>query len=153
MSKVGAAIEIDAPVEEVFRFFDDVTNAAVVVPALVEITSIEPLDGGGRRVEYSLRTAKGALVGATSEHLEHDPPRRTVTRSVQSGVQTTSTREFVATADGATRVVATVEWSVPVKLVAGIVTAPLRGPYRRSLRQSLAAAKAAIESGVTRPSG
>ena len=37
------------------------------------------------------------------------------------------------------------EWSVPVKFVASLVTAPLRGPVRRSLRQSLESAKAAIE--------
>ena len=145
MSKVREEIDIEAPVEEVFAFFDDVGNAAVLVPALVEVTRVEELDGGGRRVEYTTRSRGGELVEASSEHLVHDPPRRTVTRGVQSGVTTTSTREFVESTSGATRVVATVEWSVPVKWVAGIVTAPLRGPLRRSLRASLASAKAEIE--------
>jgi uncharacterized membrane protein len=145
VSKVREEIDIEAPVEEVFAFFDDVGNAAVLVPALVEVTRVEELDGGGRRVEYTTRSRGGELVEASSEHLVHDPPRRTVTRGVQSGVTTTSTREFVESTSGATRVVATVEWSVPVKWVAGIVTAPLRGPLRRSLRASLASAKAEIE--------
>jgi uncharacterized membrane protein len=145
VSKVREEIDIGAPVEEVFAFFDDVGNAAVLVPAIVEVTRVEELDGGGRRVEYTTRSRGGELVEASSEHLLHDPPRRTVTRGVQSGVTTTSTREFVESTSGATRVVATVEWSVPVKWVAGIVTAPLRGPLRRSLRSSLAAAKAEIE--------
>jgi len=145
MSRVREEIDIEAPVDEVFAFFDDVGNAAVLVPAIVEVTRVEELDGGGRRVEYTTRSRGGELVEASSEHLEHDPPRRTVTRGVQSGVTTTSTREFVESTSGATRVVATVEWSVPVKWVAGIVTAPLRGPLRRSLRSSLAAAKAEIE--------
>jgi uncharacterized membrane protein len=147
---IRAEIDIGAPVHTVFAFFDDTANASVLVPALVEITSVEALPNGGRRVEYTLRSAKGAIVEASSEHAEHDPPRRTVTKSVQSGVATTSTREFVPVDDGSTRVVATIEWTVPVKLVAGIVTAPLRGPFRRSLQTSLAAAKAAIEADAPR---
>jgi uncharacterized membrane protein len=146
MSRVRERIDIDAPVSEVFAFFDDVANASVLVPGLVEVTSVEePADEGLRRIEYTIRNRAGEMVPASSVLLEHDPPRRTVTRGVQSGIETTSTREFVPAAPGGTRVVATVEWKVPIKLVAGIVTAPLRGPLRRSLRQSLGAAKAAIE--------
>ena len=92
MSKVREEIDIAAPVEEVFAFFDDVGNAAVLVPAIVEVTRVEELDGGGRRVEYTTRSRGGELVEASSEHLVHDPPRRTVTRGVQSGVTTTSTQ-------------------------------------------------------------
>jgi uncharacterized membrane protein len=146
VSKLREEIDIDAPVAEVFAFFDDVGNAAVLVPALVEVTSVVERDEEGhRRVEYTIRNRAGDAVTASSVLLERDPPRRTVTRGLQSGIETTSTREFVATARGGTRVVTTVEWSVPVKLVAGLVSAPLRGPLRRSLRQTLAAAKAAIE--------
>ena len=138
-------IDINAPAGEVFAFFDDVGNASVLVAGLIEVTTVEELATGGRRVEYTTRNRVGGPVTATSEHLEHDPPRRTVTRSVQSGVETTSTREFVETASAETRVVATIEWSAPVKFVSGIVGAPLRGPFRRSLRASLASAKTAIE--------
>jgi hypothetical protein len=66
-----------------------------------------------------------------------------VTRSIQSGVATTATREFVAVPEG-TRVVATIEWDVPIKYVARLVSAPLRGPYRRALRSSLHGAAAAF---------
>jgi len=145
MSRVRETIDVDAPVAEVFAFFDDPANAAVLVPAFVDITRVEDLPNGGRRVEYTVRSRSGELVEASSEHLEHDPPRRTVTQGIQSGIETTSTREFVSSTGGATRVVATLEWSVPVRFVAALVTAPLRGPLRRSLRDSLAAAKAAIE--------
>ena len=145
MSKIREEIAIDAPVDEVFAFFDDVASAEVLVPGLVAVTKVEELQGGGRRVEYTTQNRRGEPVEATSEHLEHDPPRHTVTRGVQSGIETTSTREFVETTNGTTRVIATVEWAVPVKWVAGVVTAPLRGPLRRSLRTSLAAAKSAIE--------
>jgi hypothetical protein len=146
VSRVREEIGIDAPVAEVFAFFDDVANASVLVPGLVEVTSVEePAEDGRRRIEYTIRNRAGDVVPASSVLLEHDPPRRTVTRGAQSGIETTSTREFVATDRDGTRVVVTVTWSVPVKFVAGLVTAPLRGPLRRSLRQSLAAAKAAIE--------
>jgi hypothetical protein len=147
VSRVREQIDIDAPVAEVFAFFDDVANAAVLVPALIDVTSVQEQDEDGhRRVEYTVRNRSGDVVSASSVRVEHDPPRRTVTRGVQSGIETTSTREFVATATGGTRVVATIAWSVPIKVVAGLVTAPLRGPLRRSLRASLVAAKAALET-------
>lgn len=146
MSRVREEIDIDAPLEVVFAFFDDVANADVLVAGLISVDEVEALDNGGRRVEYTTSNRRGEWVGANSEHLEYDPPRRTVTKGVQAGVTTTSTREFAPTTTGTTRVAATVEWSVPIKFVATIVTAPLRGPLRRSLRASLAAAKHAIEA-------
>ncbi len=128
-----------------FAFFDDVANAKLLLPHLVEVTSVEPRPGGGRRVEYSVRNNAGDEVPASSEHVEYDPPHRTVARGVQSGVSTTATREFEAIRGG-TRVTATVEWDVPVRYVARLISLPLRGPFRRSLRESLAAAKQALES-------
>jgi polyketide cyclase/dehydrase/lipid transport protein len=128
----------------VFDFFDDLANAAVFVPRLDAITLVEPLANGGRRVEYTTRTESGEIAPASSEHLEYEPPRRTVTRGVQAGIATVATREFEAAGSG-TRVTATVEWTVPVRYVAALITAPLRGPLRRSLRASLAAAKHTVE--------
>ncbi len=146
MSRVQEEIDVDAPVDEVFAFFDDLDNASILVPSLVEVTDVQPLHNGGRHVEYTTRNRHGDLVEATSAHLEYDPPRCTVTTTRQSGVETRSTRQFAPNTAGGTRIVATVEWSVPVKYVGSIVSLPLRGPLRRSLRQSLASAKSAIES-------
>jgi hypothetical protein len=143
-SRVRERVDIAAPPEQVFAFFDDITNAGLLVPRLVAVTAVEPLPNGGRRVEYTIQTDAGDEVPASSEHLEHDPPRRTVTRGLQSGVTTLATREFTPITGG-TRVTTTVEWDVPVRYVGRLVTAPLRGPLRRSLRASLRAAKAAIE--------
>jgi hypothetical protein len=139
-------MDIAAPVEAVFAFFDDLAHAAVLVPSLAAITAVDPLPSGGRHVEYSTRDRAGRLHDASSEHLVYDPPRRTVTRNVQSGVVTTLTREF-ETVGPATRVVATVEWEVPMRPVARLITAPLRGPYRRGLRHALRAARDGVGSG------
>jgi hypothetical protein len=147
VSRVREEIDVDAPVERVFEFFDDLANAPLLVPALVEIVNVESLANGGRHVEYTTRNRHGDLVDATSDHLDYDPPHRTVTRSKQSGIETTSTREFVVNTVGGTRIVATVEWSVPVKYVSAVVSLPLRGPLRRALRTSLAAAKVALDDG------
>jgi uncharacterized protein YndB with AHSA1/START domain len=144
VSRVRARVDIATPVEEVFAFFDDLAHAAVLVPRLAEIRSVEPRPGGGRAVEYATRGRGGTLHPARSEHVVYEPPHRTVTRSVQSGVATTTTREF-GPVDGGTRVQACLEWHVPVRYVAGIVSAPLRGPYRRALRESLEGARAALE--------
>jgi uncharacterized membrane protein len=145
---VTERVEIAAPVDEVFAYFDDVGNAARLIANLVEITKVEPLAGGGRRVEYTTRARDGSPVDASSEHEEYHPPRRTVTRGVQSGVSVRSTRDFAPLDDGRTSVTATVEWSVPVKFVAGLVGLPLRRPLKDGLRHSLTAAKEALEGPV-----
>jgi hypothetical protein len=144
-SRVHARVDIAAPPEAVFSFFDDLANAAVLVPNLIEVTKVEPLSTGGRRVEYATEGRDGTPHLASSEHVVYEPPHRTVTRSVQSGVATTATREFVAVSEG-TRVVATIEWDVPIKYVSRLVAAPLRGPYRRALRNALHGAAAAFAS-------
>jgi hypothetical protein len=69
-----------------------------------------------------------------------------VTRNIQSGVVTTMTREFQPVGD-TTRVTAIVEWEIPVRSVARLISAPLRGPYRRGLRHSLRAADQALTTG------
>ncbi len=154
VSRVRGQVDIDADPSTVFAFFDDLDNAPLLVPGLVEILSVEPLHGGGRHVTYTTRARDGSIVDAGSEHLEHHVPERTVTRGVQSGIETRATREFAPRADGGTRVVTTVEWSVPIRYVGALVTAPLRGPLRRSIRAAHAAAKERLESGPasrTRP--
>ena len=147
MSRIREQVDIDATLEDVFEFFDDVANAKVLVPSFVALTSVEVLPNGGRRVAYTTRNKRGEIVEASSEHLEYDAPHRTVTRGLQSGIGTVATRHFVPTTGGGTRVVATIEWSVPVKYVAALSTSPLRRPLRRSLRHSLRAAQASLESG------
>jgi uncharacterized membrane protein len=148
-SRVRERVTIAAPVETVFAFFDDVENAGVLVANLVDVTSVEPLENGGRRVGYTTRGSNGRLLEASSEHVEYDPPGWTVTKGAQAGVSIVASREFVATDDGATVVTAAVEWSAPVRYVAKLVEYPLRGPFRRSLRDTLDAAKEKIERRIS----
>ena len=143
-TRVHAYVDVDAPVEQVFAFFDDLDNAPLLNSQLLAISSTEPLENGGRRVEYSTAARSGKPVTATSEHVEYDAPHRTVTRTEQSGVTTVSTREFEAI-DGGTRVVASIEWTAPVKHFGRIVEFPLRRPLRDSLEVGLATAKREIE--------
>jgi len=147
VSRVRASIDIDAQPEVVFAFFDDLANAGDLVPGLVEIVSVDPVATGGRHVSYTTRARDGTIVEASSEHLEHRPPERTVTRGIQSGIETRSTRVFTPRGGGRTRVVTTVEWSVPIRYVGALVTAPLRGPLRRSIRAAHTTAKKRLESG------
>ena len=150
VSRVRARIDLDAPPETVFAFFDDLDNAPLLVADLVEVVSVEPAAAGGRHVTYTTRGRDGALVDASSEHLEYEPPNHTVTRGVQSGIETRSIREFLPLAGNRTRVVTTIEWSVPIRYVGALVTAPLRGPLRRSIRAAHAAAKEALEASPRR---
>jgi hypothetical protein len=142
-SRVHARVDIAAPPAAVFAFFDDLANASVLVPNLVEVTMVESLSNGGRRVEYATKGRDGTRHLASSEHIVYEAPHRTVTRSVSSGVATIAIRAFV-TVPGGTRVVATIEWDVAIRYVSRLVSAPLRGPYRRALRDTLAGAAAAF---------
>ena len=148
-SRVHARVDIAAPPAAVFAFFDDLANASVLVPNLVEVTMVESLSNGGRRVEYATEGRDGTRHLASSEHIVYEAPHRTVTRSVSSGVATIATIATIATrafvtVPGGTRVVATIEWDVAIRYVSRLVSAPLRGPYRRALRDTLASAAAAF---------
>jgi len=144
-TRVQAYVDIEAPADAVFAFFDDLDNAPLLNPQIVEITHVELLDNGGRRVEYTTRGKSDRSFSATSEHVEHVVPVRTVTRTEQSGVTTVSTREFEVV-DGGTRVIASIEWSAPVRHFAKIVEFPLRRPLRDSLEVGLAIAKRQLEA-------
>jgi hypothetical protein len=144
-TRVHAYVDIDAPVPAVFDFFDDLDNALLLNPRLLEITAVETLANGGRRVEYTTAGKSGAPITATSEQVEYEPPHRTVSRAEQSGVTTLSTREFEPV-EGGTRVIASIEWSAPVKHLARLVEFPLRRPLRDSLEVGLATAKREIEA-------
>ena len=144
-SRVRSSVTIDAPIEDVFAFFDELKFARLLVPQLVEITGVEDLPNGGRRVSYTTLGRDHQVFDASSEHLVYDPPEQTVGRSVQSGVEMLSTRRFTAIADDRTRVDAVVEWSVPVRFVAKMVERPLRRPLRAALRNGLATAKSYLE--------
>jgi uncharacterized protein YndB with AHSA1/START domain len=144
VSRVRASVDIAAPVEEVFEFFDDLAHAAVLVPQLAEIGRVEAAPGGGRVVEYTTRGRNGALISARSEHVVYEPPHHTVTRNEQAGVTTTTSRDFMPV-DGGTRVETCLEWVVGVRYVGGVVSWPLRRPYRQALRDALEGARAAIE--------
>jgi hypothetical protein len=144
-TRVHAYVDIAAPIDAVFDFFDDLDNAPLLNPRLVEITHVEPLDDGGRRVEYTTRGRSNRSFTAVSEHVEYVVPLRTVTRTEQSGVTTVSTRDF-ETVDGGTRVVASIEWTAPVRHIAKFVEFPLRRPLRDSLEAGLAVAKRQLEA-------
>jgi hypothetical protein len=145
VSRVGAQIEIAALPARVFAFFDDVDNASVLNPRVVEIVTVEPLENGGRRVEYLVRMASsGRESTVASEHVVYEPPTRTVARGYESGLATTTTRLFEGTERG-TLVTTFVEWQLMSRFLGTLFTSQLRRPLRRSLHASLAAAKDAIE--------
>ena len=62
MSRIREQVDIDATLEDVFAFFDDVANAKLLVPGFVALTSVEVLPNGGRRVMYTTRNKRGEIV-------------------------------------------------------------------------------------------
>ena len=71
--RVRERVDIAAAPDEVFEFFDDLAHAPILVPRLAEITKVEVLPGGGRRVEYSTWGRGDTPHDASTEHLVYDP--------------------------------------------------------------------------------
>ncbi|UWG50010.1 Polyketide cyclase/dehydrase family protein [Halalkaliarchaeum sp. AArc-CO] len=47
------SIEIEAPIEQVFEYLDDPHNHAEVTPSLSSVRNVEPLETGGKRLEFT----------------------------------------------------------------------------------------------------
>ncbi len=73
MITVEDTLTIDAPREDVFEFLDDPHNHAAVTPSLEDVKNIEPLDNGGKRLDFTY-TIGGLGFEGELEETEHAPP-------------------------------------------------------------------------------
>lgn len=143
--RVRAARTFSAPPEQVFAFFDDLANAAELQPRLVEITDVETLANGGKRIAYVTRGRDDARHEGKSEHLEYDPPHLVVIASDADGVTTTATRRFEPVRGG-TRVVAELEYAVHAPVLSRLIELQWRRRARGELRRMLAAAERRLDA-------
>ena len=76
---------VDAPIDEVFRFFSDPSNLATLTPPWLRfrVRTDEPVEmGAGTRIRYRLRV-RGVPMGWTAGITAWDPPRRFVDEQVR----------------------------------------------------------------------
>ena len=143
MAKITKSIVINAAVEKVFSYMEQVTNLPDVWPSLVEVRNVQPLPNGGSRFDWVYKMAGMRLEGA-SEITEYEANKRTVTES-KGGIE----RTFIWTYEpeaGGTRVTVEVEYVVPVPVLGKLAAAIIVKQNEREAEQILANLKAKTET-------
>lgn len=101
MSTVAAAVMIERPVDEVFRFAADQRHRVRLLPdnfSNVRLLS-EQSSGLGARIAFTIHTDRGAYQ-SVSEIIAHDPPRAFAERSTDGDTTYESWWWFAAEGSG-----------------------------------------------------
>jgi carbon monoxide dehydrogenase subunit G len=142
MVTVSDSIAVDAPPETVFEYLDEPANHRAITPAITEISNVEPLDNGGKELDFSYRlvaiTVDGHLV-----QTEYEPPH-CHRFEMDGGLTGTLTFDITADSDGS-RVTYTADYTVPGQVIAKVVEPFVRRYNRGELRSTLANLNAEIE--------
>jgi uncharacterized membrane protein len=120
MAKFRKMITIDAPVEKIFAFVEDPHNLLEIWPSLVEVRNVKPNPKGGYDYGWVYKMAGTKFEGA-SQVVEYLRNQRITTRS-SKGIENQLDWIFEA-ADGKTRFIADVEYTVPVPLLGKLAEA------------------------------
>lgn len=143
MIEVSESTVIDAPVEVVFAFMDDPRNHVTVTPSLAEARNVEPLDNGGKRLDYTFRMAGVALDGELVE-TTHEPDERIVFE--MRGQLTGEIDLAFEAVDGGTRLTYTGRYEIPGRVLSAVAGPFVRRYNERELRTTLANVETHVET-------
>ena len=143
MIEVSESTVIDAPLEVVFAFMDDPHNHVTVTPSLAEARNVEPLDNGGKRLDYTFRMAGIALDGELVE-TTHEPDERIVFE-MRGQLEGEIDLSFEAV-DGGTELTYTGRYEVPGRVLSAVAGPFVRRYNERELRTTLANVKTHVET-------
>lgn len=73
MVTVSESIEIEAPIKQVFEYLDDPHNHVEVTPSLSSVRNVDPLENGGKRLEFTYGMAGSGIDGELVQTV-HEPP-------------------------------------------------------------------------------
>ncbi|MFB6206106.1 MAG: SRPBCC family protein [Haloglomus sp.] len=147
MIHVEDSIHVDAPREEVFAFMDDPHNQVVITPSITDIRNVEPLDNGGKRLEYTY-TMAGVDLEGTLETPTYEPGERIVFALEQGPLTGTITWTF-ADDDGdgpGTQVTYAADYELPSEVLETAARPFVERYNERELRTTLANLKDHFES-------
>ena len=105
---------INAPIEKVFRYWQDPTNRLEVWPSLIEVTDVKELPDGGHSWRWVYKLG-GVRFEGSSKDIEFVPNQRIVDKST-GGIESTFIWTFEPQ-DGGTRVGIEVEYTIPVPVL------------------------------------
>jgi len=143
MVSVRDGIAIDAPPETVFEYLDEPANHRTVTSAITGISNIEPLDNGGKELDFTYRMVAVGIEGHLVQTV-HEPP--TCHRfEMDGGLSGELTFDIEAAGDGSW-VTYTAEYTIPGQVVATVIEPFVRRYNKAELQSTLANLKAKIES-------
>jgi uncharacterized membrane protein len=148
--RVRQAVLINAPVEQAFAYLDKPENSLALIPALVEVKEIAPLDNGGHRLRFVALGRGGKRCDWESEQTERVPNQLVVVHAHTEGIRTIATRRFQQAPTGSrmdTELEYRVELPWPQKVLTPLIELQWRRPMRKQLRSLLAVVKGRIEAG------
>jgi uncharacterized membrane protein len=143
MAKLKKTININAPVEKVFGYWQEPTNLPEIWPSMVEVKDVKPLPNGGYSFRYMYKMGGMHLKG-TSEDTEYVPNQRTVNKS-RGGIQATQTFTYQPEAGG-TKLIWEIEYTVPIPLLGKLAEAVIVKMNEREAELVLANLKARMEA-------
>lgn len=142
MSHVAESIEIDAEPRAVFAFLDEPANHATITPALDRIANVEPLENGGKELDYTYEMVGVPIAGHLTQTI-HEPPTRHVF-AMDSGLSGELGFRIEPSREGS-RVQYHATYEIPGRLLSRVVEPVVRRYNERQLRTTLANLKSALE--------
>jgi len=144
MVTVSDGIAIDAPPETVFAYLDEPANHRTITPAITSIADVEPLDNGGKELDFTYRMVAIEIDGHLVQ-TEHEPPSRH-RFEMDGGLEGELRFDIEADGDGSW-VTYTAEYTIPGQVIAKVVEPFVRRYNKGELESTLANLKAKIEQG------
>ncbi|WP_302080051.1 SRPBCC family protein [Salinibaculum rarum] len=142
MVAVSKSIHVDADPESVFAFLDDPQGHVEVTPSLVDATNVEPLESGGKQLEFTYSIAGVKLAGELVQTV-HDPDRRMTFE--MSGQLNGEVDIEIEPDDGGSRVTYTGDYEIPGTVLARVAEPFVRRYNEREVDTLLANLKTRIE--------
>lgn len=136
-------VRVDAPVEEVFAHVDEPENHVELTPSITDVSNVEPLDNGGKRLRYTYELVGIPLTGTmtTPEYVADER----IDFEMAGDLSGTLTWAFEED-DGGTRVTYGAEYDLPGGVLARIAE-PFAVRYNeRQLRTTLENLRGRVES-------
>lgn len=143
MVAVSDGIAIDASPETVFEYLDEPANHQTITPAITGISGVEPLDSGGKELDFTYRMVAVEVDGHLVQTV-HEPP--TCHRfEMDGGLSGELTFDIEATDDGSW-VTYTAEYTIPGQVIAKVIEPFVRRYNQGELQSTLANLKDKIEA-------
>jgi len=139
---------IDATPERVFEFLDEPANHRTITPAISEISNVEPLDNGGKELDFTYRLVAVPVSGHLVQTV-HDRPHQH--RFAMEGGLSGELGFEIETVDGGSRVTYSATYSIPGHIISRVVEPFVRRYNRSELEATLANLESELADDSERP--